>query len=112
MLARFFRQDSDGNFGPEGVCRSVSRRLLGHGFEAIPAPCGSSLFCFGCTALWVTVSRQILFAKHSEKFSRSLRKCRASALGSRAHSLGFALCDPSRIGKFNKTETKSCTRTK
>src|ERR1039458_5075998 len=46
MLARFFRQDSDGNFGPEGVCRSVSRRLLGHGFEAIPAPCGSSLFCF------------------------------------------------------------------
>jgi single-strand DNA-binding protein len=24
------------------------------------------------------------------------------ALGSRAHSLGFARCDPSKIGKFNK----------
>ena len=26
------------------------------------------------------------------------------ALGSRAHSLGFARCDPSKIGKFNETE--------
>ena len=69
MLARFLHRDSDGNFGPEGVCRSVSRRLLGHGFGAIPAPCGNSLFCFGCAALWVTVSRQILFAKCSEKIS-------------------------------------------
>ena len=58
-----------GDFGPEGVSRSVSRHLLGHGFGAIPAPCGNSLFCFGCAALLVTVSRQILFAKHSEKIS-------------------------------------------
>jgi len=67
ILARFFHRDSDGNFGPEGVCRFVSRRLFGHGFGAIPAPCGNSLFCFGCAALRVTVSRKILFAKHSEK---------------------------------------------
>src|SRR6202034_1299032 len=32
----------------------------------------------------------------------TLRKCRASALGSRALSLGSARCDPSKIGKFNK----------
>src|SRR5450631_2438472 len=30
------------------------------------------------------------------------RESRPSALGSRAHSLGFALFDPSKIGKFNK----------
>ena len=38
----------------------------------------------------------------AKRFLWNLRKCRASALGSRAHSLGFAQCDPSRIGKFNK----------
>jgi hypothetical protein len=32
-------------------------------------PCGSSLLCFGCAALRVTVSLQILFAKFSEKIS-------------------------------------------
>ena len=62
-------RDSDENFGPEGVSRFVSRLLLGHGFGAIPAPCGSSLFCFGYAALRVTVSGQILFAKCSEKIS-------------------------------------------
>ena len=41
---------SDRDFGREGVCRLVSRFLLGHGFGALPAPCCSSLFCFGCTA--------------------------------------------------------------
>jgi hypothetical protein len=64
MLARFLHGDSDGNFGREDVGRFVSRRLLGHGVGAIPAP-GSSLFCFGSAALWVTASRQILSAKHS-----------------------------------------------
>src|SRR5271169_225030 len=31
-----------------------------------------------------------------------LRESRPSALGSRTHSLGFARCDPSNNGKFNK----------
>ena len=51
------------------VYRFVSRLPLGHRFGAIPAPCGSSLFCFGCAAIRVTVSLQILFAKFSEKIS-------------------------------------------
>jgi hypothetical protein len=55
--------------------------LPGHGFGAKPAPCGSSLFCFDCVALRVTVSARNLFAKYDERFLRSLRKCRASALG-------------------------------
>ncbi len=58
-----------GAFGPEGVSRFVFRLLLGPGFGAIPAPCGSSLFCFGTAALRVTVSGQILFAKCNEKIS-------------------------------------------
>jgi hypothetical protein len=29
---------------------SVSRLLFGHGFGAIPAPCGNSFFCFGIAA--------------------------------------------------------------
>jgi hypothetical protein len=74
--AIFFGRDADENFGPVSVCRYVSRLLHGHCFGAYPAPGGSSLFCFDCVALRVTVS------------CRTLRKCRASALGSRAH---FAL---------------------
>src|SRR6266567_366852 len=35
-----------------------------------------------------------------------------SALGSRAHSLGSALCDPINNGKIQQTETLLCTRTK
>jgi len=69
MSVNFLDRDSNASFGPEGVSRSVSRLLLGHGFGAIPAPCGSSLFCFGTAALRVTASGQILFAKCSEKTS-------------------------------------------
>ena len=35
-----------------------------------------------------------------------------SALGSRAHSLSSAQCDPSNNGRIQQTETPSCTRTK
>ena len=37
---------------------------------------------------------------------------RPSALGSRAHSLSSAQCDPSNNGRIQQTETPSCTRTK
>jgi hypothetical protein len=40
-LVGFLDRDQDENFRPEGVCRFVSRRLLGHGFGAFPAPCGT-----------------------------------------------------------------------
>jgi hypothetical protein len=33
------------------------------------APCGSSLVCFGCAALLVTVLLQILFGKNTGKIS-------------------------------------------
>src|SRR6201996_1914296 len=41
-------------------------------------------------------------ASTPKRFVGTLRKCRASALGSRPHSQGSARCDPNKIGKFNK----------
>jgi hypothetical protein len=55
VLANFLAQSADDDFGPEGISRLVSRRLLGHGFGAYPAPCGSASFCFGYAALRVMV---------------------------------------------------------
>ena len=52
----FRSQDAGENFGLVCVSRPVSRLLHGHCFGAYPAPCGSSLFCFGYAALRVTVS--------------------------------------------------------
>ena len=56
IAANFRSQRQDENFDQACVCRPVSRLLLGHCFGAYPAPCGSSLFCFGYAALRVTVS--------------------------------------------------------
>jgi hypothetical protein len=39
----------------QSISHLVSRRLLGHGFGAYPAPCGSASFCFGYAALRVMV---------------------------------------------------------
>ena len=41
-----------------------------------------------------------------------LPESRPSALGSRAHSLSSAQCDPSNNGRIQQTETLPCTRTK
>jgi hypothetical protein len=102
MLAEFTRRDSNGSSGRESVSRFISRLLLGHGFGAIPAPCGNSLFCFGKAALRVTVSGQILCAKCSEKISPEPPSMQSFGTWEPGPSLGFARCDPSRIGKFNK----------
>jgi len=69
MAADFFRQNADENCVLERVCRVVSRLGSGTASGAFPAPCGSSLFCFGLAALRVTVSLQILFAKYAGKIS-------------------------------------------
>ena len=62
-------QERNESYVPARVSRSVSRVLFGHCFRAYPAPGGSSLFCFGCATLRVTVSLQILFGKYAEKIS-------------------------------------------
>jgi hypothetical protein len=55
-----------------------------------------------------TVSIEILFGKSTENISTNPPKMQSLALGSRTLSLGFAQCDPSKIGN-SKTETQSCT---
>jgi hypothetical protein len=56
VVANYRSQRVDENSVPACVFRFVSRLLHGHCFGAYPAPCGSSLFCFGYAALRVTVS--------------------------------------------------------
>jgi hypothetical protein len=56
VAANFRSQRADENCVQACVYRFVSRLLHGHCFGAYPAPCGSSLFCFGYAALRVTVS--------------------------------------------------------
>jgi hypothetical protein len=56
VAANFHSQRADENCVQACVCCFVSRLLHGHCFGAYPAPCGSSLFCFGYAALRVTVS--------------------------------------------------------
>ena len=56
VAANFRSLDTDENSVPACVFRFVSHLLHGHCFGAYPAPCGSSLFCFDCVALRVTVS--------------------------------------------------------
>jgi hypothetical protein len=52
-------------------------------------------------------------AKYASQISFGpLPESRPSALGSRAHSLSSAQCDPSNNGRIQQTETLSCTRTK
>ena len=68
-VAGFSRGDADEGFALERVCRYVSRLCSGTASGLFHAPCGSSLFCFGCAALRVTVSFQILFGKTAEKIS-------------------------------------------
>jgi hypothetical protein len=116
MGVNFYRQGTDENFAPVWVSRSVSRPLLGHCFGAIPAPCGTASFCFGCAALSGSRFLPEQVCKRGQErrtnFFRAPPRKHSLALGSRAHSLGFAMCDPSRIREINETETPPCIRTK
>jgi hypothetical protein len=69
IVLNFRSQCADENFALARVCRLRVPPLFGHRVGAFHAPCGSSLFCFGCAALWVSVSLQILFGKDAEKIS-------------------------------------------
>jgi hypothetical protein len=117
IAANFSSQRADENFGLASVCRYVSRLLLGHSFGAFPAPGGTRSSASHCAPLRRLGSSQNKFEKHGkERASQtsfgSLPESRPSALGSRAHSLSSAQCDPSNNGRIQQTETPSCTRTK
>ena len=131
IAASFFRQSADDNFALERICRYVSRLMLGHRFGAFPAPGGtrSSASRFhpskptpGLPGAPISAplrglgSSQNKFAisgtKRRANFFRAPPRKQTFGLGSRAHSLGFAQCDPSKQREFQQTETRLCTKTK
>jgi hypothetical protein len=116
IAVNFRSQCADENFALERVCRYVSRLLLGHSFGAFRRPAALGLLLrilrpFGVSVLPKTSLRTT--AKNAAQTSfGSLPESIPSALGSRAHSLSSAQCDPSNNGRIQQTETLSCIRTK
>jgi single-strand DNA-binding protein len=76
--AIFGRRDAEDDFGASGsLPPRIPSSARGHA-SGLPASCGTASFCFGYT-------ENALFG-----------------LGSRAHSLGFVQCDPSRIREIQR----------
>jgi hypothetical protein len=116
IAVNFRSQCADENFALERVWRYVSRLLLGHSFGAFPAPGGTRSSASHRAPLRGLGSSQNKFENRGKErlsnFFRALPESRPSALGSRAHSLSSAQCDPSNNGRIQQTETLLCTRTK
>jgi hypothetical protein len=116
IAADFRSQCGDDNFAPARACRVVSRLMLAHRFGAFPAPGGTRSSASRCAPLRGHGSSQNKFANRGTKrranFFRAPPRKQTFGLGSRAHSLGSAQCDPSNNGKIQQTETRLCTRTK
>jgi hypothetical protein len=106
MTAVFRSQRIDGNSALARVCRYVSRLMLGHRFGVFPAPGGTRSSASHSAPLRGLGSSQNKFANDGTKrranFFRAPPRKQTFGLGSRTHSLGFAQCDPSNNGKFNK----------
>ena len=116
IAVNFRGQCADENFALEPVCRYVSRLLLGHSFGVFPAPGGTRSSASHSAPLLGLGSSQNKFENQGKERPQTsfgpLPESRPSALGSRAHSLSSAQCDPSNNGRIQQTETLSCTRTK
>jgi hypothetical protein len=106
ITAGFRSQPTDDNSAPARVCRYVSRLMLGHRFGVFPAPGGTRSSASHSAPLRGLGSSQNKFANDGTKrranFFRAPPRKQTFGLGSRTHSLGFAQCDPSNNGKFNK----------
>jgi len=116
IAVNFRSQCADDNFGLERVCRYVSVfcSVTASGPFRRPAALGLLLRIkrpFGVSVPPKTSLRTT--AKNAAQTSLGpLPESRPSALGSRAHSLSSAQCDPSNNGRIQQTETLLCTRTK
>jgi hypothetical protein len=116
IAANFRSQCADDNFALGRVCRYVSVfcSVTASGPSRRPAALGLLLRIarpFGVSVLPKTSLRAT--AKNASQTSFGPPpESRPSALGSRAHSLSSAQCDPSNNGRIQQTETLSCTRTK
>ena len=69
ITVAFRSQGAHEDFVLKSVCRFVSRLCSGTASGLFMRPAAARSFCFGCAALRITVSLQILFAKSVEKIS-------------------------------------------
>src|SRR2546426_7275708 len=103
IAVNFRSQCADDNVAMARVCRYVSRLLLGPSFGPFRRPAAIGLLLrilrpFGVLVLPKTSLRST--AKNAAQTSFGpLPESRPSALGSRAHSLSSAQCDPSNNGR-------------
>ena len=107
-VAGFSRGDADEGFALERVCRYVSRLCSGTASGLFMRPAAARSSASAAPPCGLRFPSKSCSERPPKRFLRSLRKCRASALGSMAHSLNGA---PTKIGRFNKRR-QSCTRTK
>jgi hypothetical protein len=116
MAANFRSQCAEETLALARVCRYVSRFLLGHSFGAFPAPGGTRSSASDSAPLRGLGSSQNKFRNHGKErranFFRAPPRKQTTDLGSRAHSLGSAQCDPINHGKIQQMEALLCTRTK
>ena len=116
IAVNFRSQCADDNVALARVCRYVSVfcSVTASGPSRRPAALGLLLRIlrpFGVSVPPKTSLRTT--AKNASQTSFGpLPESRPSALGSRAHSLSSAQCDPINNGRIQQTETPSCTRTK
>ena len=108
MAADFLRQYADDGFALERVCRYVSRLCSGTASGLFMRPAATRSSASAAPPYGLRFPSKSCSERAPKRFLQSLRKCRASALGSMALSLNGA---PIKIGKFNKRR-QSCTRTK
>jgi hypothetical protein len=107
-VAGFSRGDADEGFALERVYRYVSRLCSGTASGLFMRPAAARSSASAAPPCGLRFPSKSCSQRAPKRFLRSLRKCRASALGSMAHSLNGA---PTKIGRFNKRR-QSCTRTK
>src|SRR5579864_2144700 len=67
IAVNFRSQCADENFALGGVCRHVSRLLLGHSFGAFPAPGGTRSSASDCAPLRGLGSSQNKFENHGKE---------------------------------------------
>ena len=104
----FRSQCTDEDFALKRVCRYVSRLCSGTASRLFMRPAAARSSASAAPPCGLRFPSKSCSQRAPKRFLLSLRKCRASALGSMAHSLNGA---PIKIGKFNKRR-QSCIRTK
>jgi len=107
-VVAFRSQSANKNVALKSVCRYVSRLCSGTASGLFMRPTAARSSASAAPPCGLRFPSKSCSQRAPKRFLRSLRKCRASALGSTAHSLNSA---PIKIGKFNKRR-QSCIRTK